>query len=86
MALVFVPTMGTLIGKPGHFNEKIKHDLLAAETGDLYSISGLTGKYIGFMSGALKQPWSVFIFVTLLLIPALTLILEDVASLIKGKG
>jgi len=68
MALVFVPTMGTLIGRPGHFNEQIRHDLLAAETGDLNSISGLTGKYIGFMNGALKQPWTVFVFVTMLLI------------------
>jgi len=68
MALIFVPTMGTLIGKPGHFNEKIRHDLLAAETGDLSSIGGWTGKYVRAMTSTLKRPWLSFGFVTLLLI------------------
>jgi multidrug efflux pump len=68
MALVFVPTIGTLIGKPGNFNEKIRRDLLAAEHGDLNSIGGGTGKYIGFMTNALKHPWLVFMLVTTLLV------------------
>jgi multidrug efflux pump len=68
MALIFVPTIGTLIGKPGHFNERIRHDLLAAETGDLHSISGMTGRYIRIMESALDRPWTVVGLVTLLLI------------------
>jgi multidrug efflux pump len=68
MALIFVPTMGTLIGKPGHFNEKIRHDLLAAETGDLNSIGGWTGRYVRAMTSTLKWPWLSFGFVTLLLV------------------
>lgn len=68
MALVFVPTIGTLIGKPGHFNERIRHDLLAAETGDLSSIGGWTGRYVRIMQNAVKRPWSVFAGITILLI------------------
>ncbi len=68
MALIFVPTMGTLIGKPGHFNERIRHDLLAAETGDLTSIGGWTGRYIKVMQAAVKRPWVVFAGITVLLI------------------
>ena len=72
MALIFVPTIGTLIGKPGHFNERIRRDLLASETGDLNSIGGFTGRYIGIMNGALKRPWWAFGFVTLLLVMTYT--------------
>jgi multidrug efflux pump len=68
MALIFVPTMGTLIGKPGHFNERIRHDLLAAEAGDLNSIGGLTGRYIKFMGSVTLNPWKAVGCVTGLLI------------------
>ncbi|MGI9342519.1 MAG: efflux RND transporter permease subunit [Gammaproteobacteria bacterium] len=68
MALIFVPTLGTLIGKPGHFNERIRHDLLAAETGDLNSIGGYTGRYIRLMQSALRRPWLVVAAITALLI------------------
>lgn len=68
MALIFVPTIGTLIGKPGHFNESIRHDLLAAETGDLNSIGGYTGKYVRIMQTAVRHPWAVFGGITTLLI------------------
>ncbi|MFW2404726.1 MAG: efflux RND transporter permease subunit [Gammaproteobacteria bacterium] len=68
MALVFVPTIGTLIGRPGHFNEKIRHDLLAAETGDLDSIGGMTGRYVRVMESATQRPWAVVAAITVLTI------------------
>ncbi|MDJ0927081.1 MAG: efflux RND transporter permease subunit [Gammaproteobacteria bacterium] len=68
MALVFVPAMGTVIGRPGHFNEQIRRDLLAAETGDLNSIGGMTGGYIRLMSAGMRRPWSVVGVVTSLLV------------------
>ncbi len=80
MALIFVPTMGTLIGKPGHFNERIRHDLLAAETGDLTSIGGWTGRYINVMQAAVKRPWVVFAGITMLLISIY------VTYIVLGKG
>ncbi|MDP6435828.1 MAG: efflux RND transporter permease subunit [Gammaproteobacteria bacterium] len=68
MALVFVPTMGTVMGRPGLYNERIRHDLLAAETGDMYSIGGYTGKYIRFLDRALERPWRSLGIITLMLI------------------
>jgi len=76
MALIFVPTMGTLIGRPGQFNERIRHDLLAAETGDLDSIGGYTGGYIRIMKAALDRPWTIVGSITLLLIGIYGLVLE----------
>jgi multidrug efflux pump len=80
MALIFVPTMGTLIGKPGHFNERIRHDLMAAETGDLASIGGWTGRYIKVMQVAVQRPWIVFAGITALLL------IIYVAYIGLGKG
>jgi multidrug efflux pump len=68
MALIFVPTMGTLFGRPGHLNAKIRHDLIAAETGDLNSIGGYTGKYIRAMQIAMASPWIVLAGITALLV------------------
>ncbi len=67
MALVVVPSMGSVIGRPGHFNERIRRDLLAAETGDLDTIGGLTGRYIRMMERAMRRPWAVVGLITLLL-------------------
>ncbi len=68
MALIFVPTMGTLFGRPGHLNAKIRHDLIAAETGDLNSIGGYTGQYIRAMQVAMARPWVVLAGITALLV------------------
>ena len=67
MALIFVPALGSVIGRPGHFNERIRHDLLAAETGELASIGGWTGVYIRVVTRAMRRPWRVVAAVTLLL-------------------
>lgn len=72
MALIFVPTMGTLFGKPGLFNESIRRDLIAAENGDMYSIGGYTGKYIRFLDKVLHHPWWTVGAITLLLISLYT--------------
>lgn len=68
MALIFVPTLGTLIGRPGIFNERIRQSLLASEAGDLHAIGGYTGKYIRLMEQAVRYPWAIFGGVTVLLI------------------
>ena len=59
MALLFVPTMGTIFGRPGLFNEKIRQDLLAAEHGDMSTISGFTGRYLRALDELLERPWQV---------------------------
>ena len=68
MALLIVPTFGTMIGKPGHFNERQRRDLATAEDGDLNSIGGYTGVYIRLMQWALKFPGTVVLSLTALLL------------------
>ncbi len=68
MALVFVPALGSVIGRPGHFSEQSRRELLAAETGDLKTITGGTGWYISIVSAAMRTPWRVVGVVTFLLV------------------
>ncbi|MDH3976900.1 MAG: efflux RND transporter permease subunit [Gammaproteobacteria bacterium] len=68
MALIFVPTIGTMIGRPGLFNDNIRKNLIAAETGELDSITGMTGKYISFLQKAMRRPLLVFASISALLV------------------
>ena len=68
MALLFVPTLGSIFGKAGTLDKQTIHNLTAAEKGDLSTVTGLTGAYIGFLRGALKRPSLNVAAVTVLLI------------------
>ena len=57
MALLVVPTLGSLVGKTGADTAEARRNLAAAETGDLDTISGLTGKYVQFLKRSLRHPW-----------------------------
>ncbi len=57
MALVFVPTLGSIFGATGAIDSEARRNLSAAETGDLDTISGLTGSYIRFLKKSLRRPW-----------------------------
>ena len=56
MALAFVPTIGSLIGKVRPLSEKKKQNLLVAEEGNLTQLEGFTGKYIRVLDKAIKRP------------------------------
>lgn len=56
MALVFVPTIGSLIGKVRPLSAKQKQNLLVAEEGNLTQLEGFTGKYIRVLDNAIKRP------------------------------
>ena len=61
MALIFVPTLGELIGKRSQLSDKALNSLAAAETGELHEIGGLTGLYIRALEKALRFPgWILF--------------------------
>ena len=57
MALLFVPTLGSLFGNTGAINSDARRNLTAAETGDLDTVTGITGKYIQFLKKSLRHPW-----------------------------
>ncbi len=68
MALLFVPTLGSLFGKTGAVSAAARRNLAAAETGDLDTVSGLTGRYIRFLKRSLVHPWRNVAAVTGLLL------------------
>ncbi|GAC15048.1 efflux RND transporter permease subunit [Aliiglaciecola lipolytica] len=56
MALVFVPTLGAVFGKPRYVSEATRQQLIQAESGDIHSLSGYTGRYVRFLSLAIANP------------------------------
>ncbi|MDG1731404.1 MAG: efflux RND transporter permease subunit [Thalassotalea sp.] len=61
MALVFVPTMGTLWGKSRIISEQEKQQLIEAEEGDLTKLKGLMGKYVNVLNVAISHPIKVLL-------------------------
>jgi multidrug efflux pump len=68
MAMIFVPTLGSLMGKAGAVDEKTVRNLAAAETGRIEDIKGLTGWYLGFLEKALGHSGKILIGAVFLLI------------------
>ncbi|WJG08916.1 efflux RND transporter permease subunit [Aliiglaciecola sp. LCG003] len=56
MALIFVPTLGAVFGKQRYISEQDRRQLIQAESGDIGSLQGFTGKYIRFLAVAIKHP------------------------------
>jgi multidrug efflux pump len=56
MALIFVPSVGTIIGKPRWISAEEKQRLLQAEDGDIRHLGGFAGKYVNFLASAIKHP------------------------------
>ena len=61
MALIFVPTIGALIGKKTAISERALKTLLAGEQGDLDSVDGFTGRYLRLLKTAVKRPGLVLL-------------------------
>jgi multidrug efflux pump len=68
MALLFVPTLGSLFGATGNMTDESRRNLAAAETGDLNTVTGLTGTYIRFLQKSLQRPWLNVAAVTAVLV------------------
>ncbi|WP_371187121.1 efflux RND transporter permease subunit [Thalassotalea maritima] len=62
MALVFVPTMGALWGKPRPISARMEQQLLLTEQGDLTRLDGLLGRYVRLLARAINYPWLVLMF------------------------
>lgn len=60
MALIFVPTMGAMIGKPGAADASTMKAIAAGEKGNLEDIKGFTGKYLRVLKKALHHPAKIF--------------------------
>jgi len=56
MALIFVPTIGTVIGKARFMSDKEQQQVDQAEDGDLTQLTGFTGKYVRLLTKAIHHP------------------------------
>lgn len=70
MALVFIPVLGGLFGRPGAQSEHQLAALRAAESGDLGSIGGSTGAYLRVLRWAVLRPALTLVLAFALLIGA----------------
>ena len=69
MALIFVPTLGSIFGKAGASNDpKMRAMLAASETGDLEDITGFTGWYVRLLGQCLKVPGLILIAAVVFLV------------------
>jgi multidrug efflux pump len=81
MALIFVPTLGSVFGKPGGTADPETMKALAAgENGDLEDVKGATGRYLKVLAFALRHPAKI------LVCAAATLVLVMVAYGSLGRG
>ena len=67
MALVFVPTLGSIIGRRAPDSVQNAASLAAAENGDLDSITGLTGAYVKVLRLAVTHPVKLVVLAAVLL-------------------
>jgi len=80
MALVFVPTLGSFVGKPGTADPQAMRNLAGSESGHLSEIGGFTGGYLKVLEAALRHPGKVLIAAVVLLVAV------QVAYAKFGKG
>ena len=81
MALIFVPTLGTLFGAPsGGADPDTVKAIAAGDRGHLQSVKGFTGWYLGLLRGALAHPGKVIVVAIAMLIGA------QVAYVQFGRG
>ncbi|RXJ73753.1 MFS transporter [Veronia nyctiphanis] len=59
MALLFVPVLGSLLGKPRTLSAKEKQKLVALEEGDFNQATGFTRVYLKVLKGAIRHPLKV---------------------------
>ncbi|WP_086970800.1 efflux RND transporter permease subunit [Vibrio coralliirubri] len=66
MALLFVPVLGGLIGKPQYVSSKSQARMVALHNGDFSQATGLTKAYYHTLSVAIKHPFKILFSAILL--------------------
>ncbi|MBP09078.1 MAG: MFS transporter [Acidiferrobacteraceae bacterium] len=61
MALIFVPTLGALVGRAGNTSPGARRVIEAGERGELDSIPGFVGSYVKVLKVALSHPAKVLV-------------------------
>ncbi|WOD07286.1 efflux RND transporter permease subunit [Marinomonas sp. GJ51-6] len=68
MALIVLPTIGSMIGKKGAYSEKTLQAMRITESGDLSELTGATGFYGRMLTRLVERPIWVLMFTITLLI------------------
>ena len=69
MALIFVPTLGSVLGgKSGNADPDQVKSIAAGESGDLSELKGFTGAYLRVLKGALAHPGKIALLAVFLLV------------------
>ncbi len=68
MALIVIPTIGSIIGKKGVYSPASELTLKLTDSGDLTQLKGLTGWYTRTLTALVKAPWLVLAFCIMVLI------------------
>lgn len=66
MALLFVPVLGGLIGKPQHVTKQQREKMIALHDGDFSKATGLTKLYLETLNIALRHPLKILLSAILL--------------------
>ncbi|KJY75401.1 acriflavin resistance protein [Vibrio coralliilyticus] len=66
MALLFVPVLGGLIGKPQHVTKQQREKMVALHDGDFSKATGLTKLYLETLNIALRHPLKILLSAILL--------------------
>ncbi len=59
VALIFLPVVGSLVGRTQASNAKTLKALAAGESGDLKTLTGVTGAYVRLVQKAIERPLTV---------------------------
>ena len=68
MALIFVPTVGALIGRRSALSQRALQTLEAGESGDLSAVGGLTGRYLTVLRWSVGRPKTILATAVLMLV------------------
>jgi len=77
MALIFIPVLGSVFGKPRLLSEKEKKQALLVESGDLLQLSGFTGFYVKILNNAIKKPWQVLLLASIIAVSGVALFVKS---------
>lgn len=77
MALIFIPVLGSVFGKPRQLTVKEKKQAEQIESGELLQLSGFTGFYVKTLNNAIKKPWLVLLLAFMIAISGVTLFVKS---------
>ncbi|WP_281300829.1 MULTISPECIES: efflux RND transporter permease subunit [unclassified Iodidimonas] len=77
MALIFLPTLGATIGKPGEGNAELMEHLAGDKGEDPRKLGGFTGAYAQFLSRVMHHPGKILSLTLLALVGTWTLFITD---------